>query len=126
MGQDNYYNYILYLNYLLIIPKKHQIMHVSIFQIHRYTVYTNQYFKQLTGSKLPKPIAKKFKVGDNKFEYGVIYKILSFLFLEMHALENYKEPPFIEKRHYLFFYVTYIISILKSGQQSNQIYHGFN
>jgi hypothetical protein len=31
--------------------------------------------KQLTGSKLPKPIAKKFKVGDNKFEYGVIYKI---------------------------------------------------
>jgi hypothetical protein len=31
------------------------------------------YFKQLTGSKLPKPIAKKFKVGDNKFEYGVIY-----------------------------------------------------
>ncbi|VVH58313.1 hypothetical protein BSPCLSOX_1396, partial [uncultured Gammaproteobacteria bacterium] len=33
------------------------------------------YFKQLTGSKLPKPIAKKFKVGDNKFEYGVIYKI---------------------------------------------------
>ena len=33
------------------------------------------YFKQLTGSKLPKPIAKKFKVGNNKFEYGVIYKI---------------------------------------------------
>jgi hypothetical protein len=33
------------------------------------------YFKQLTGSKLPKPVAKKFKVGDNKFEYGVIYKI---------------------------------------------------
>jgi hypothetical protein len=27
------------------------------------------YFKQLTGSKLPKPIAKKFKVGNNKFEY---------------------------------------------------------
>jgi hypothetical protein len=27
------------------------------------------YFKQLTGSKLPKPVAKKFKVGDNKFEY---------------------------------------------------------
>jgi hypothetical protein len=25
------------------------------------------YFKQLTGSKLPKPVAKKFKVGDNKF-----------------------------------------------------------
>jgi archaeosine-15-forming tRNA-guanine transglycosylase len=33
------------------------------------------YFKQLTGSKLLKPVAKKFKVGDNKFEYGVIYKI---------------------------------------------------
>jgi hypothetical protein len=33
------------------------------------------YFKQLTGSKSPKPVAKKFKVGDNKFEYGVIYKI---------------------------------------------------
>jgi hypothetical protein len=33
------------------------------------------YFKRLTGSKLPKPVAKKFKVGDNKFEYGVIYKI---------------------------------------------------
>jgi hypothetical protein len=33
------------------------------------------YFKQLTGSKLLKPVAKKFKDGDNKFEYGVIYKI---------------------------------------------------
>ncbi|VVH56187.1 hypothetical protein BAZOLSSOX_2688, partial [uncultured Gammaproteobacteria bacterium] len=33
------------------------------------------YFKQLTGGKLPKPITKKFKVGNNKFEDGVIYKI---------------------------------------------------
>ena len=33
------------------------------------------YFEQLTGGKLPKPITKKFKVGNNKFEDGVIYKI---------------------------------------------------